>query len=310
MTASRSPVFERSHGTRPLLGLGAARFGAALFKARGQFTQSDTVTSDGVRLATWVGGAPAGRPVVLLHGFCGDHAAMRPLAQAIADRRRVVLYDARGHGKSGGFTGSARMRTLAEDLLTVLAAHAPNGADVVGLSMGAQTIFETLRIAGAGTLGRFVFIDQSPRIASGPDWPHGLFGEMDPVELQRVLAEIRAQPRRLAQAWLRGLWRSDEHLAMKLLLSPSMLLGLRHVPEATLRLADDMLQQDWRHEVQQLAHPTLLLYGGRSIYPGAGHWMADALPHAELAFFAESGHALVLEEPDRAARALRRFLLA
>ena len=97
---------------------------------------------------------------------------------------------------------------------------------------------------------------------------------------------------------------------MKLLLSPSMLMGLRHVPDSTLRLVDDMLSQDWRDEVQRLSKPTLLLYGGRSIYPGAGRWMADAIPHADLEFFAESGHALILEEPHRVARAVHRFLVS
>ncbi|MCO4760190.1 MAG: alpha/beta hydrolase [Myxococcales bacterium] len=263
---------------------------------------------DGTRIATWIGGTTTGRPVVFLHGFCGDHAAMRPLAQAVADKRPVILYDARGHGQSDDFGTPALMQTLAEDLLAVLNAHAPSGADVVGLSMGAQTIFETLRLTGDASFVRFVFIDQSPCIASGPDWPHGLFGEAAAADIAAARAEIAAQPRKLANAWLRGLWRSDERLGMKLLLSPSMLTGLRHVPDATLRLADDMLQQDWRHEVRQLTKPILLLYGGRSIYPGAGRWMADTLPHAELELFESSGHALVLEQPARAARALRRFL--
>lgn len=296
--------------SRPLLAFGAARFGAALLGARGRFQPTETRTADGARLATWLGGAATGQPVILLHGFCGDHAAMRPLAQAVAEHRPIVLYDARGHGASDRFNGPALMRTLAEDLQAVLRAHAPDGADVIGLSMGAQTIFETLRLQGDEAFGQCVFIDQSPRVSSGEDWPHGLFGETDAEEMARVRAEISAKPRRLARAWLRGLWRSDEHLGMKLLLSPSMLMGLRHVPDSTLRLVDDMLSQDWRDEVQRLSKPTLLLYGGRSIYPGAGRWMADAIPHADLEFFAESGHALILEEPHRVARAVHRFLVS
>lgn len=299
-----------STARRAPLPLGAARFGAAMLRSRRRFVATETRASDGARLATWLGGAPTGRPVVFLHGFTGDQGTMRPLAEAVAPDRPVVLYDARGHGASARFGGRPLMRTLAEDLSAVLDAHAPEGADVVGLSMGAQTVFEALRLEGQARLGRCAFIDQSPRILGGPDWPHGLFGETDAEEMARVQAEVRARPRRLAHAWLRGLWRSDERLGVKLLLSPSMLLGLRHVPESTLRLVDDMLVQDWRVEVQGLTRPTLLLYGGRSMYPGAGRWMADALPHAELEWFAHSGHALVVEEPARAARALRRFLLA
>ncbi len=294
---------------RPLLGVSAARFAAALLRARGQFARTETVTPDGTRLATWLGGAASGRPVVLLHGFCSDHTSMRPLARAIADRLPVVLYDARGHGESTGFLGPARMRTLAEDLLAVLAAHAPNGADVVGLSMGAQTVFEALRIAEANSFARFVFIDQSPCSACHPGWPHGLFGAGDLAEQQRVVTEIAAAPRRLGVALFRGLWRSAEHLGIKLLLSPALLRGLSHMPEATLRLAEDMLRQDWREDVRRVTQPTLLMYGGRSVYPDAGRWMATTLPHAELLEFVDSGHVLVLEEPERAARAVRGFLV-
>lgn len=229
------------------------------------------------------------------------------MALQVAERRPVVLYDARGHGKSVRFGAKPTIRALADDLDAVLQQHAPSGADVAGLSMGAQTVFEFLRSHSPDRLHRLAFIDQSPRVLSGPDWPHGLFGHIDATEIDEVRTKLKNKPRSLGKAWLRGLWRSDEHLAMKLLLSPSMATGLRNVPASTLRLAEDMLQQDWREEVQAIRQPTLLLYGGRSIYPGAGGWMAKALPHAQFEYFNKSGHALVLEEPRRTAAAIAKF---
>jgi non-heme chloroperoxidase len=301
MTAS-SPATRR-----PLLALGAARFGVSLYRAQRVFRRSTTRAADGSHIATWIGGPDAGRPVVFLHGFCSDQSSMRPMALAVAKRRPVVLYDARGHGKSVLFSDQPTMRALADDLDAVLQQHAPDGADAVGLSMGAQTLFEFLRSHSGARLHRLAFIDQSPRVLSGPDWPHGLFGQIDAAELDEVRLNLKHNPRSLGAAWLRGLWRSDEHLAMKLLLSPSMATGLRNVPASTLRLAEDMLQQDWRDEVRAIQQPTLLLYGGRSIYPGAGGWMAQTLPHARYEYFPTSGHALVLEEPRRTAAAVANF---
>ena len=94
---------------------------------------------------------------------------------------------------------------------------------------------------------------------------------------------------------------------MKLLLSPSLATGVRNVPAKTLQLAASMMQQDWREEICQITQPTLLLYGGRSIYPGAGQWMAKALPHAKLEHFPSSGHALILEESQRTAHVIAQF---
>ena len=297
----------RHDRSAPRLASAAAHFGVSLWRANRHFLRAVTVAGDGARLATWVGGRSAGRPVLFLHGFCGDHSNLKPMALQVAQRRPVVLYDARGHGKSEGFSGQPTMRALADDLDAVLRRWAPGGADVAGLSMGAQTVFEFLRHYRRDRLVRLAFIDQSPKITCDESWPHGLFGGIDEPELQEVLTQLKRNPRKLGKAWLRGMWRSDERLPMKLLLSPSMATGLRTVPASTLRLAEDMLAQDWRDVVRGIEQPTLLLYGGRSIYPGAGLWMKQALPHAQLVHFDRAGHALVLEKSRSAARIAARF---
>lgn len=293
---------------KPPLLIGAAHFGLSLVRSRRHMKRVVTTARDGAPLATWAGGPATGRPVVFLHGFCGDHSNMRPIALEVSKRRPVVLYDARGHGSSAGFSGVPTMRQLADDLDAVLAQHAPAGADVAGLSMGAQTVFEYLRARHQPKLHRLVFIDQSPKVLAAEDWPHGLFGQIDRKEVARVRAALQTAPRKLGGAWLKGMWRSNERLTMKLLLSPAMATGLRSVPAPTLRLADDMLKQDWRDVITRIEQPTLLLYGGRSIYPGAGQWMASALPHARYVYFKDSGHALIFEEPRRAATTIARFL--
>lgn len=53
---------------------------------------------DGFRLAYWRGGS--GKPVVLLHGWPGDHADYRELTPLLIDRADVVVPDLRGFGRS------------------------------------------------------------------------------------------------------------------------------------------------------------------------------------------------------------------
>lgn len=247
-------------------------------------------------------------PVILLHGFCASLEQMLGVARGLLPRHRVVLYDARGHGKSSRFQGKATLASLADDLAQVIDATGAPTVDVCGLSMGAQTVFELVRRHGTSRLRKIVLIDQGPRLLPDEGYDHGLFGGMTPIEVREFLHDLQRRPRRLGLAWARGIWRSREPLVARLFVTPGLLAGLPGVPATTLQLAADMLGQDWRDVVPRIDRPTLLCYGGRSMYPDAGRWMHAHLPDAQLEWFAHSGHGLSYQEPRRLARVVARFL--
>jgi pimeloyl-ACP methyl ester carboxylesterase len=63
--------------------------------------RSETIAVDGVRLHYWIGGDPAGQPVILWHGFLGSSYTWRRVAPALADSGLSVLVpDMRGYGRS------------------------------------------------------------------------------------------------------------------------------------------------------------------------------------------------------------------
>lgn len=263
---------------------------------------------DGGKLHARQLGPAHGRPVVLLHGFCGTWRQMLAAARAIGGQRRLVLIDARGHGASTAFVGKPTMARLADDLSEVLATLSSDAVDVVGLSMGAQTVFEYVRRHGTARLGKLVLIDQGPRLRAAPGWPHALFGGMDDTEVAQALETLAHRPRALGRAWLRGVWRSGESLPVRMALTPQFLAGLPGTRADTLRLAHDMLDQDWREVVPHIDRPALLCYGGRSMYPDAGRWMHAHLPGSQLEWFAKSGHGLMFQEPARFGQVVGRFL--
>lgn len=101
---------------------------------------------DGVRLA--VRDYPAAAEdvtVVLLHGFCLNQDAwggqVHRLRRHWGARVRIITYDHRGHGRSGGAPSRTyRIPTLADDLDAVLAAlHVRTPLVLVGHSMGGMT---------------------------------------------------------------------------------------------------------------------------------------------------------------------------
>jgi len=92
----------------------------------------------------------SGSPIVLLHGGLLDCTTWDREFARLAQRYRVVRYDARGHGRSSVQHGEY---SHAEDLVALLDGLALNRAVLVGLSLGGRTAIDVAvahpeRVAG------------------------------------------------------------------------------------------------------------------------------------------------------------------
>src|SRR4051794_41502228 len=105
-------------------------------------------TDDGVDLHVEVDENPeAGLTVVLAHGFTARLAEWELQRAALRDRARLVLFDQRGHGRSGWtrLTAATIDRT-GRDLGEVLDATTPEGPVVLaGHSMGGMSVMALAR---------------------------------------------------------------------------------------------------------------------------------------------------------------------
>ena len=87
----------------------------------------------------------ADAPVVVLSNSLGATRAMwDPQVPALAERYRVVSYDARGHGESPAPAGAVPLDDLVDDLVALLDEVGAERAHVAGLSLGGMT---ALRLA-------------------------------------------------------------------------------------------------------------------------------------------------------------------
>lgn len=207
--------------------------------------------SGGRRLSAsegWVTGTVlgAGRrtPVVLVHGFGGNHHFFDAQLQHLRGQRKVVAYDQRGCGGSS-LTPHKRydIDVLAEDLGAVLSAGKGDRVVLVGHSLGADVVG---RYAGAhpDRVAALLLIDppldvREPARAlqsslAGKDesrFREGmeafflpLLAEAQGTTRQLVLASLRATPREVLEGMLEGLAVYDPMLYLRMYPGPISVL--------------------------------------------------------------------------------------
>jgi NAD(P)-dependent dehydrogenase (short-subunit alcohol dehydrogenase family)/pimeloyl-ACP methyl ester carboxylesterase len=147
------------------------------------------VRSGEVELCAVEYGDTAHPTVVLVHGYPDSKEVWTPVAERLADRFHVVLYDVRGHGRSSApapLRGGFRLEKLTDDFLAVANAVSPERpVHLVGHDWGSVQGWEFATVGRTeGRIASFTSI-------SGPSLDH--FGHWIKQRLKRPT------PRRVAQ---------------------------------------------------------------------------------------------------------------
>ena len=120
-------------------------------------------TPDGITIRYFESGR--GRPLVLAHGFGASLGMWWPQVDVLSQRRRLILWDARGHGGSSAPAGPAAysMPALAGDLRALLeAVGAVEGATIGGMSFGGQIALQ-YAVAHPGDTRALILSDSTTR---------------------------------------------------------------------------------------------------------------------------------------------------
>jgi 3-oxoadipate enol-lactonase len=227
----------------------------------------------------------SGRAVVLVHGWTLDLDVWEP-QMPLAAEFRVLRYDRRGFGLSGGTPSLARDISDLGTLLSVLGIVSPL---LVGMSQGARVVLEFA--ARHPSFVRGLVLDGAPPLL-GDSTPDDL--ELDSL---RRLAEQHGLDA-FRRAWsmhpLTQLMTGDAH--MQTLLARI----LARYPGRDL-LAEDALQRETidRKLLSDVRVPVLVVNGARDTEARrrAGKLLCDALPSAEYVLIPNAAHLPNLDAP-------------
>ena len=253
----------------------------------------------------------AGPALVLAHGFGGSARNFRAQARALSGRCRVVLYDARGHARSGAPADPAlyTAERMVEDLAAVMDALDLAHAVVGGLSMGAGialrfALARPERVRGL-VLAAFPPGAADPRDARAPDgrtqaaWAHAFADAIDAEGLEAAGARFAWGPASGFDAGAAALVRQG---------------FLEHPPHAVAAILRGVLAQQpgaaqLARALRRVAIPALVVVGAEdALSRGACEVLARALPDARLVVVPDAGHVVNLAQPRAFDAALAAFL--
>ena len=118
--------------------------------------------------------------LLLLPGWCGDRDVFDPVAGLLAEHRRVVVTDLRGHGGLAHQRGDFDTTTQVDDLVARLDGLGVDRVVPVGLSHAGWFAIELRRRVGAERVPGLVLLDWMP-LGAPPGFDEALAGLQGPA---------------------------------------------------------------------------------------------------------------------------------
>ncbi len=246
--------------------------------------------------------AGEGRPVVLLHPGFLDRTIWDDEFELLARTRRVIRYDARGHGRSSAPAGDYAHH---EDLRDLLAGLGISRATLVGLSLGARTAID-LALTNPGMVEALVLV--SPGMSGMTFEDPAIVERHARLEEAAVARDGPGVVEWFLRAWVDGPKRATDEVP------PAIRERLRSIAMANLpkqaAARGRNLELEATKRVGELRGPVLAIVGeldAADIHRVVGQILAG-VPEARSIGIPSAGHMVNLERPRVFQRALLSFL--
>ena len=246
--------------------------------------------------------------IVFLHG--GGQNAHTWDTVALALGRPLLAVDLPGHGHSDDVSADAPIspRSFADDVATVVRAHAPDASLVVGMSLGGMTAMQ-LAVHAPDLVRKLMMVDVTPGVdrekasdivtfLAGPE----SFATFDEIMERTILFN----PTRSESSLRRGVLHNSVQ-------QPDGSWVWRHQRSGRPRVEDGAAEIDFAAMWDELASirvPVQLVVGDRSpvVDEDDKARFAEHQPDADIVTVSDAGHSIQGDQPVELARLIEAFL--
>lgn len=249
----------------------------------------------GVSVAYTALGDPEGVPVLLLHAWGESLGCFDRLTPLLPTTIRALAIDQRGHGDADKPANGYSLLSVADDVTAFMDAVDLSTAVLVGSSSGGY-VAQQVAISDPDRVSGLVLVGSPRSLRGRPSFADEVEQLTDPID----------------RAWVKEslTWFPRFHEVPEWYIEDRVDDGAR-VPARVWRLAlagltDAMPPTD----VGTIDAPTLVIWGGRDeLLPRADtEALAASIPSSRLLVYADTGHLVLWEQPERVAADLADFV--
>lgn len=268
-------------------------------------------TSDQLTLHVAVRGS--GPAIVFLHGWTSNHREWVSYAQPLSDSFATYCWDAPGHGSLNHPPREPiDVQRMAVDLQEHIQQFELESPLLVGHSMGALTSWEYIRQFGSDHLSGLVIVDQSPKLITEEDWPHGIYGEFPKERNKNFIARCEAD---FAETVLKLVGEGNNSAARAEYAADSSRIQRtrsylqRLSAEPLIQIWESLTLQDYRNVLPEIRVPTLLIHGDESHFYSVevAQYLHRQIPDTTLHVYEGTDHSPHLWQRERFLDDLRLF---
>jgi len=233
-----------------------------------------------------------GKPVLLLHGWGGNHNSWFPIYERLKKMFEVFALDLPGFGQSGSPDLNWQLDDYAGFLKMFIRQEIGENVSLIGHSFGGQA---AIRLASLypQMVSKLVLTDSAGIRNLGNPKKMGI------MQLAKIGKSLFSLP---------GLNKFQEKARQKLY----RIIGEHDYEEAGVlrEIFKNIINEDIRKDLPQIFIPALIIWGGKDkITPlKDGRLMQKLLPDSQLVVFENGSHFAYLEEPERFTRQVVDFL--